>query len=592
MLALPYGIADFPTLIKAGYEYVDRTAHIHDLESLGRHLLFVRPRRFGKSLWLSTLAAYYDLRTASEHEQLFGRLAIGREPTPEAHRYFVLRWDFSWISSLGSPEQIAAALDDYVNTALEGFLVDYADFLPPVERHTDAKITFLAVLGVIRRSGHPLYLLIDEYDNFANEVMTRDEAVYGDLVHGAGPFKALMKAVKAATQGEGLERLFVTGVSPVVMSDLSSGMNMLVDVYLRPELSALCGFKDAEIEGLLQRIQAATEPAPTWNVEPLRATIRDWYNGYSFSTRASERVYNPTMALSFLDHLQRYGETPRQLLDPNLAADQDKLRFVGRIVAGQQILLDVIQSDTPLEIPDLTSRFTLSEMLDLSAGDATLVGSYLFYFGMLTLSGETEARDLRLVPPNLVVRKLYAEQILGLLLPDAQGRRALHAPARVLMKRGEIQGFLRFVEEKIFAVLSNRDYLWMDEHGVKIAFHALLFDDISYLVLSEPELGRGFADLCLLRRFDRPSPALFDLLFEFKYVKPGELGLTGEALRQMGREELERLDGVEGRLAEAEVQLKRYREALRDRYGEKLRLRAYAVVALGFERLVAREVVG
>lgn len=132
----------------------------------------------------------------------------------------------------------------------------------------------------------------------------------------------------------------------------------------------------------------------------------------SFSTRASEQVYNPTMALCFLDHLQRYGETPRQLLDPNLAADQDKLRFVARIVAGQQTVLDVIRSDTPLEINDLTSRFTLSKLMDLLEGDENVVVSYLYYIGLLTLSGETETRDLRLVPPNLVVRKLFFERLV------------------------------------------------------------------------------------------------------------------------------------------------------------------------------------
>jgi hypothetical protein len=101
MLELPYGIADFSRIIKSGRTYVDRTSHIRDVESLGENLLFIRPRRFGKSLWLQTLAAYYDLRTADEHEELFGRLAIGRDPTPQAHRYFVLQWDFSWISPSG-----------------------------------------------------------------------------------------------------------------------------------------------------------------------------------------------------------------------------------------------------------------------------------------------------------------------------------------------------------------------------------------------------------------------------------------------------------------------------------------------------------
>ena len=260
-----------------------------------------------------------------------------------------------------------------------------------------------------------------------------------------------------------------------------------------------------------------------------------------------------------------------------------------QIVSGQQTLLDVVQTEAPIEIENLTGRFTLSEMLDLASGDATFMASYLYYFGMLTLAGETEAQELRLVPPNLVVKKLYAEQIRRFLLPAGSDRTAAHAPVRALMERGAIEGFLAFVEERVFAAMSNRDYRWMDEHGVKMAFHALLFNDISYQVFSEPELGRGYADLCLLRRFDRPSPALFDLLFELKYLKLTELGLSGEELRRLDRRELAGLNGVEDLLTQAEDQLRRYRQALEERYGQALRLRAWAVVALGFERLVARE---
>ncbi len=592
MLSLPYGIADFQSLIKSGYEYVDRTSHLRDVENLGRHLLFIRPRRFGKSLWLSTLAAYYDLATADEHEELFGGLAVGRDPTPNAHRYFVLQWDFSWVSPSGAVERIAASLNDYVNTALESFLSDYSQHLPEVSIRDDARHTFLAILAAIRRTPYPLYLLIDEYDNFANEVMVRNRETYSGLVHGVGPYKELMKAVKGATQGQGLERLFVTGVAPVVMSDLSSGMNILTDVYQRPELNALCGFEDEEVADLLERIRAEAEREgrpPPWKVEEARQTVRDWYNGYRFSPSSKERVYNPTMALYFLDHLQRYQESPRKLLDSNLAADEDKLRFVGQVVAGQQALLDLFQKREPIEIPDLAGRFTLSDILERSAYDRSFLASFLTYFGMLTLEGETAAQELVLAPPNLVVEKLYADQVCRFLLPEGRDRTALHAPARALMERGEIEGLLRFVEEKVFAAMSNRDYVWMDEHGVKMAFHVLLFNDVSYLVASEPELRRGYADLCLLRRFDRPSPVLYDLLFEFKYKKLGDLGLSAEELRREERAVLEKRSDVEDLLAEAEAQLRRYREVLEQRYGETLRLRAYAVVALGFERLVARE---
>jgi len=587
MLKFPYGLADFPTLIRDGFVYVDRTGHLPEVEELGRLLLFIRPRRFGKSLWLRTLATYYDLRTAGEHDALFGHLSIGREPTPNAHRYFILRWDFSNVSPRGSTEEVARALNDYLQTTLESFLVDYRGHLPPVTLHDDAKNSLLAILTGIRQTGHALYLLIDEYDNFANEVMVRDEGAYSGLVHGEGPMKELMKTVKDATQGLGLERLFVTGVSPVVMSDLSSGMNILTDVYQEPELNALCGFRDAEIRDLLERVQAQNEAdgkAANWEIDEAHQAIRDWYNGYSFSPRAGEKVYNPTMALYFLRHLQRHGESPRQLLDANLAADEDKLRFMGKKVAGRQSLFDRLQDEEPLEVPHLEGRLKLSDLVERSS-DETFLASFLTFFGMLTIEGESPAGALRLTVPNLVTRKLYAEQVKRFLLPAGEDRTTAWPPAQAVLERGEIAELVAFVEEKIFPTMSNRDYRFMDEHALKMVFLTLLFNDVTHLVVSEPELGRGYADLCLLRRFDRRLAALYDLVFEFKYVPLGELGLTGAELRGMERGELEKLEPVARRLDEAKEQLERYRQALEKRHGD-LHLELFAVVSLGFECLV------
>lgn len=589
MLKLPYGIADFQALIKDGYVYVDRTAHIHDLEDLGRHLLFIRPRRFGKSLWLQTLAAYYDLRTAEAHGELFGRLAVGKNPTPNAHRYFVLKWDFSEVLARGSVGEIARSLNGYVNTELESFLIDYRDHLPQVSLRDDARHTFIAVLTAIRQTPYPLYLLIDEYDNFANEIMVRDKSVYSDLVHGAGPFKELMKSVKSATQGRGLERLFVTGISPVVMSDLSSGMNILTNLYQEPALNALCGFKDDEVVDLLERIRAECGESPPWTVEGARVTIRDWYNGYRFSPRPKERVYNPTLVLYFLRHLQRHQESPRNLLDDNLAADEDKLRFVSQIVAGQQTVLDLLQKGEPVEISKLVGRFTLSDILEPSAYDRSFLASFLTYFGMLTIEGESPGGRLRLAPPNMVVRQLYVGQVLDILLPQGVDRSTARDQAEFVLTRGEIEPLLTFIEEKLFPVMSNRDYVFMDEQSLKMVFLTLLWSDVTHLLLSEPELDRGYADLCLLRRPDRRVPGAYDLLFELKYAKLGDLGKTGQELRRMERQELEELSLVEDLFAEADAQLRRYRAALEKRYGETLRLRAYAIVGLGFERLVARE---
>ena len=334
-MKLPYGIADFPRIRRDGYVYLDRTDRIRVVEELGSSLLFVRPRRFGKSLFVNTLLNYYDIRTRDEHDALFGDLAVGREPTPSAHNYFVLKWNFSLIDPLGGGTSdvvagIGQLLNDYVNATIEAFQRDYraelAELLSePIRVEKSAVHSFENLLAAIRETPYKLCILVDEYDNFANEILIGDESTYRRLVQADGPFKSLMKQVKAATEGAGVERLFLTGVTPLVLSDLTSGINMAKNVSLEDSLCSLCGFTEAEVHGLIERI--AEERADV-EVDEALAMMRTWYNGYSFAPGAPPKVYNPTLAIYFLDYLQRKGDYPRQMLDANLAADENKLRFL------------------------------------------------------------------------------------------------------------------------------------------------------------------------------------------------------------------------------------------------------------------------
>ncbi|MEE8525720.1 MAG: AAA family ATPase [Thermoanaerobaculia bacterium] len=603
-MKVPYGIADFYALRTEGYLYVDRTDRIRALEDLGKALLLLRPRRFGKTLWLRTLACYYDLRTAAEHQRLFGGLAAGGEAeTPLAHRYFVMTWDFSDIDPDPPPrgvnagvssrvERIGNEIHGYLNGRVTSFVSDYREHLPcSVDVAADAFRTLGNLLDAIRQTPYRLYLLIDEYDNFANEVMAAADDDYLQLVHTDGPFKRLFKWVKAATAGQGLERLFLTGVSPVVMSDVTSGLNILENVYLYPELADLCGFTDKEVRGLLEDLeaeQAAAERAVAWTVAEAHGMVRDWYDGYRFAPGTPGGIYNPTLVLYFLKHLQRTGEYPRQMLDANLAADEGKLEYLAETAAGKEAVIEVIRGRGPLEIEQLADRFTLRSMLERPAQDASFLGSYLYYFGMLTLQGETEFRTLLLAPPNQVVRKLYVERILRFLLPLGDSRTAAVGPVRALLRSGDLEPLLDFVESTVFATLSNRDARWANELTVKTIFLTLLWDDVSYSVFSEPELGHGYADLCLLRRPDARASSLKDLLFEFKRLSLTEVGMGGREVRAADRGTLATLVPVKKALDAAEAQLEDYRRALdKSRLGAP-DLRAWAVVALGFERLVAR----
>lgn len=421
-MKLPYGVADFYSLRSRGQLYIDRTDRIATVEELGTALLFLRPRRFGKSLWLSTLAAYYDLARKNESTELFGDLAIGKDPTPLAHQYFVMRWDFSEIDSDPPPrgvnagvssrhQRLANEIHGYLNTAIETFLIDYQAHLPPLQLGEDAFHNLDRLLANIRQTPFRLYLLIDEYDNFASEVLTADGDAYTDLVQSDGPFKYLFKWVKAAVGRKGIDRLFITGVSPMVMADVTSGMNIARNVSLKPALADLCGFTENEVDQLLSAVLAERGNTEV-NAADARLMLREWYNGYRFALGVPERVYNPTLVFHFLLHLLEEGTFPRQMLDSNLTADEGKLHHLAQVAStteeGPGTLIDLIRKGEPLKIRQLLDRFTLTEPFQLSAQDSSCIGSYLYYLGLLTPRPEESIdRGIELVVPNELVRGLF-----------------------------------------------------------------------------------------------------------------------------------------------------------------------------------------
>ena len=592
MKKLPYAIANFLTIREENYLYIDRTSYIRTLENMSaKSFLFVRPRRFGKSLWLNVLSRYYDLALKDRFEMLFGDLDIGQNPTLLRNSYFVMTWNFSRIDPRGAADDIARRMNEAFNNIIELFLLNYSQYLTcAVKIRTQAINTLENLLVAISRSSGKLYLLVDEYDNFANEVMASDEKTYKGLVQKEGPLKTLFKGLKDLMENRALDRLFITGVSPVVMSDITSGANIFTNIYSDAGFNSLCGFIQEEVRNVLNDViqDCGTDASVADDAMRMMET---WYDGFLFSQEGNERVYNPTLVLYFLELFSRRCDYPCQMLDSNLAADEGKLEFLGQIVTGRQAVIDALQSDKPLVIDSLSDRFTLSTMLDRMSYDNKFLASYLYYFGMLTIAGTDARGRVCLTPPNLVTKKLYADQILRFLLPMGVERNKVAAAVDQLIDNEDLNPLLAFVEQKIFPVFSNRDYKWMNEFALKMAFTTLLFNDITYTLFSEPELSRGYADLCLIIRPDARKYKIYDMLFEFKYVPLKTLGLTGEQLNNLSAKELLQKTPVKEAFRDAQTQLRRYADGLCERFGDKLRLKTYIVVSTGFDRLLGKEVI-
>jgi len=588
-MQFPYGLSDFATLIEGGYFYQDRTDRIPQLEAAGRQLIFIRPRRFGKSLLLSLLEHYYDLNRADQFEALFGRLAIGRNPTPLRNQYFVMKWDFSLVPAQGSLKDIEAALLQHLNDCIESFARRYQDhFRQPITIYPDhALSSWRSALMAVAETPHKLYLLIDEYDNFANEVLMtgRKQEYYEALLYGEGLLKTVFKAVKAGAGGLGLDRVFITGVSPIVLSDMTSGYNVGESIYLNPEFNDLCGFTEAEIAVMLERLAHA---GGDWSAPEALATMRTFYNGYRFSEEATESLYNPTLSLYFLKALARDGHYPRRMLDENLAMDRNKLAYVAGLPQGEDLLIAALSGDDQVVIPELARRFGVADVL-AATKDEPFMASLLYFFGILTFQGLTSFNECILRIPNLVARGLYVERLRESWLPPTALAPAVPAAVRRLGQQGDLAPLADLIEQGYFRALSNRDYRWTNELLVKFAFLTLLFDDRLYMAVSELETDRGYADLALIVRPDMRRFQALDLLLEFKYLGLPELGLSGEQVRAEARATLAARPAVAAQLEAAAGQARRYGATLRARHGLK-DLRAFAVVALGVERLVWRAV--
>ena len=592
-MRFPYGICDFNKIITKGYFYCDRTDRIRMLEEIGDSLLFLRPRRFGKSLLLSMLLNYYDIACKDRFNDVFGNLLIGKNPTDLHNKYFILDWDFSCVDPTGSASDIKNSLYNHINARIEGFKMYYEDYINREIRinQNDALSSIESLVSAVRMTDYPIYLLIDEYDNFANEVMmdtqgTKDN--YEALVYEKGPLKTLFKTIKASASKSLFDRTFITGVSPVVMSDITSGYNIAENIYLEIKFNDLCGFTEKEIKNVIEKIADKCEIKEEESRDAIEM-MRTYYNGYSFSYKSDNYIYNPTLAIYFLKKFNELCEYPRKMLDSNLAADEAKMRYISGITKGKQLLLDLISHDNKVVIPELEDRFGINRMLDQRSKDFTFIASFLYYFGVLTMAGETSLGKLILKVPNLVTQKLYVERIRKMFLPDPETRDNGVWAAEKVYEAGDIEPVCEFIEEKYFKVFSNRDYRWANELTVKTAFLTLLYNDILYIMDSETEIDKRFTDLTMIIRPDMRRFEISDILVEFKFVTLTDVSLTGEQARGLSREELEKLPEMRAKMQEAQKRLKVYGDALEQKY-KNLRLKRFAVVSLGFERLWAKAV--
>ena len=348
--------------------YVDKTRFVHALEE-ERYAFLIRPRRMGKSCWVSLLDNYYDRRTADKFEAIFGGTDLGREPTENRHRYVVLRFNFSAFKN--ALETLEHYFEEYCQMVVRYALERNADLFPEAARqHIRASSSVTGQLNELfvyaGEHGIPLYVLIDEYDNFANTILAyHGEEAYQSFTHGGGFYRNFFATLKdgAGYSGGGLERMFITGVSPITMDDVTSGFNIGKNISLEPEFNDMLGFTEEEVRELLEMYRDCG--VFDQEVEAALEVMREWYNGYRFAEESEGELYNTDMVLYFLDGSIPHKRGPRELIDTNVRIDYGKLRHlltVNRQLNGNFDLLrhiigeQQVDSDIQISFPPRPAR--------------------------------------------------------------------------------------------------------------------------------------------------------------------------------------------------------------------------------------------
>ena len=524
---IPYGEADIRRIRLRGWLYVDKTRFLRKLEDES-YAFLIRPRRFGKSLWVSVLQSYYDRSMAEHWRGVFDGTDIGREPTPDRSRYVVLRFNFSAFDD--TLETLRERFETYCDIELRAAMRVNPDLFGDAAARgilaagsIDGKLRGLFVH--CREQGIPLYVMIDEYDHFANTILAhRGPEAYESFTHGGGFYRSFFATLKAGAgeSGGGIERLFVTGVSPVTMDDVTSGFNIGANISLNRKFNEMVGFTEAEVRRLLELYR--DRGAFDQDVDTVLDLMREWYDGYRFANQAEEHVYNTDMVLYYLKQSVPNEPPPRDPVDVNVRIDYGKLRHlltvsreVGARLNGNFDLLRQVAGEGEV-YADLRPSFPLERLNDR---DNFL--SLLHYFGLLSIRPASGDRT-RLGIPNQTVRRLLYGHLLegwkdvGAFDADVYRFSSLVAD---MAYEGAWRPALEFLRDAIAKQTGIRDYI--DGEKVAHAFMAAHFGMVGQFVIhSERELNMGYADLHLEPFLAAYPNVAYGYVIELKYLKRGE----------------------------------------------------------------------
>ena len=551
---VPYGVADFATVIEQNLYYVDKTMFIPELEKQPRNLFFIRPRRFGKSIFLSMLYSYYDCTQSHKFQSLFGNLWIGQHPTPLQGKYQVLFLDFSQIT--GNIDKLETKFNSYLSINLDAFVRQYSEYYQAEMEEILAQEDFEEKMELIFKAAkahqYHLYLIIDEYDNFTNVILNeRGENVYHAITHADGFYRDVFKKFKG-----NFERIFMMGVSPVTLDDVTSGFNIGWNISIKPEFDEMLGFSTTDVVEMFTYYKEHGSIPVDSDIDAIVNDMKPWYDNYCFAEEALKkktRMFNCDMVLYYLRNYMDNGCSPRQMIDPNTRTDYGKMKkllqfdkldgerkgIIRKIAEEEQIVTQLYESFSAYQIPK-----------------AEIFPSLLFYYGMLTIKG-TRGSKLILGIPNNNVRKQY----YGYLEEEYQAKAYVDVNQLTdyyydMAYDGKWEEGLHFMADAYAKVSSVRDGIEA-ERNLQGFFMAYLNLNDYYITAPELELNHGYCDFFLLpdlTHYASQHSYILELKVlskkDFSAIVEGEFTEDGKPMTKAEKQWREALDQIH-RYAEA-----------------------------------------
>ena len=554
---VPYGVADFAKVIEQNLYYVDKTMFLPEIEKQPRNLFFIRPRRFGKSIFLSMLYSYYDCKQKEKFQKLFGNLWIGKHPTPLQGSYQILYLDFSQIT--GKIDILEERFNAYLCITLDGFIRTYSEFytedevsliLSKTEHADKLQLLFQAA----KAHNYPLYLIIDEYDNFTNVVLNEHgEKVYHAITHADGFYRDVFKKFKG-----NFERIFMMGVSPVTLDDVTSGYNIGWNISIKPEFDEMLGFSTKDVIDMFTYYKENGLLPADCDIEAIVNDMKPWYDNYCFAKQALDkniRMFNCDMVLYYLLNYMDCGRPPRIMIDPNTKTDYGKMKkllqfdkldgerrgIIHKIAEEGQIITQLYESFSAYQIPK-----------------AEIFPSLLFYYGMLTIKG-TFGSQLILGIPNNNVRKQYYNYLLE-EFQDINYVNPINLTTQFtyMAFEGKWQEPLQHIADAYAKVSSVRDSI-ESERNLQGFFMAYLNLNDYYITAPELELNHGYCDFFLLPDLTH-YPTKHSYILELKVLSKKEFD---EEAKDAYKEDGTPMTRAEKQWEDAVEQINRYAEAPR-----------------------------